>query len=571
MVLFYKFKTIFGKNFNFINYKIFTLNFIQVFIEIFSIAFLIPLIQYLNDKQSIENYNSLIINFFDVFIVGKSILEILIFLILIYSAKSILSLVINNSLLNCSRTLEHSLSENLLTGYINSPLKKIFNLNSSIFVRNICGETGDVVSRYMQFVNLITEIAILTLIIILCFFVNIIFSIIVVTLFIIISSFYYLFLKNYIRKIGQERLDNASFKIKIVNELSDNFEFIKLSNKFDIFLNYFKKVNFKYLSSIKRMSLISIFPRFFFEPVLILLLIFNYYSSVILGLENSKIIENLLIFLILSLRIIPSINRILNSLNKIRYGHATIEAIYEEVKNFKKKFKNYHSQNEIKKNFDVLKFNKMSFRFEKKEIDILKNINFKIYKDDIVGLIGQSGSGKSTFLKLLMGFYPPYKGKIFLDNIEMINSLDVWQNSIGYVPQKLLLLDESILFNITLDRNIDIKNNKHLKKIYEISLLSDFVSYSKLNKKIGERGAKISGGQAQRISIARALYNNPSTLILDEPTANLDRKTGIKILKNIKNHCKNNRIVIVTHNEKDLFICNKIFKIIDKKLKLYEK
>jgi len=218
-----------------------------------------------------------------------------------------------------------------------------------------------------------------------------------------------------------------------------------------------------------------------------------------------------------------------------------------------------------------LKFNNMSFRFEKKESDVLKNINFKIYKNDIVGLIGQSGSGKSTFLKLLMGFYPPYKGKIFLDNIEMINSLDVWQNSIGYVPQKLLLLDESILFNITLDRNIDIKNNKHLKKIFEISSLSDFVSYSKLNKKIGERGSKISGGQAQRISIARALYNNPSTLILDEPTANLDRKTGIKILKNIKNHCKNNRIVIVTHNEKDLFICNKIFKIIDKKLKLYEK
>ena len=298
MVLFYKFKTIFGKNFNFINYKIFTLNFIQVFIEIFSIAFLIPLIQYLNDKQSIENYHSLIINFFDVFIAGKSIIEILFFLILIYSAKSILLLVINNSLLNCSRSLEHSLSEDLLIGYINSPLKKIFNLNSSIIVRNICGETGDVVSRYMQFINLITEIVILTLIIILSFFVNVIFSIIVVTLFVFISSFYYLFLKNYIHKIGQERLDNASFKIKIVNELSDNFEFIKLSNKFSIFLDYFKKVNFKYLSSIKRMSLVNIFPRFFFEPVLLLLLIFNYYSSIILDLENSRIVENLLIFLI---------------------------------------------------------------------------------------------------------------------------------------------------------------------------------------------------------------------------------------------------------------------------------
>ena len=577
MSLFHKFQIIFGQNFNKINLNLFLLSFFQIIVELFSIAFLIPLIQYLNSPESINNYHELVISFFDLFIVNKSIPQILIFLIILYSFKTLILIFINNFLLNYSKYLQYFLARDLLVGYMSSPIKFILNRNSSVYVRNIYGETNDVVSRYMQFINLVLEISVLVLILILSFSINFLFTLSVLIIFSFLGSFYYFFLRNYIASLGKKKLETSSFKLKTINELFDNFEFIKLSGKISIFKDYFNKVNLIFLTSIKKISLIDRIPRFLFEPALIFFLLINYYSSLALNLSNSEILQNLLIFLVLCLRIIPSINRILSSSNKLRFGKYTINALYNEIISFKKyskkKFKETNLKNiSLNKNiFENILFKNVSFHFGKKDQIIFDKLNLKIGKRDRVALIGPSGTGKTTFLKLLLGFYSPTNGKIFLGKNNLSENNYFWQKSVGYVPQKTLLLDESILFNITLDRNAEVKNNKHLKKIFEISSLSDFVSYSNLKKKIGERGSKISGGQAQRISIARALYNNPTTLILDEPTANLDHKTGIKILKNIKNYLKNLRIIIVTHNEKDLFICNKIFKITNKKIKLNEK
>jgi ATP-binding cassette, subfamily B, bacterial PglK len=577
MSLFNKFQIIFGQNFRKINLKVFLVSLLQIIVELFSIAFLIPLIQYLSSPESIENYHELIIQFFNLFIINKSIPQILIFLIILYFVKTIILILINNFLLNYSKYLQYFLARDLLVGYMRSPINFILKRNSSVYVRNIYGETNDVVSRYMQFVNLVLELIILTLILVISFSINSLFTLSVMVIFSLLGSFYYFFLKNYIAKLGKQRLEASSYKLKTVNELFDNFEFIKLTGKFSVFSDFFNKINLIFLTSIKKISLIDRIPRFLFEPVLIFFLLVNYYSSVTLNLSNSQILQNLLIFLVLCLRIIPSINRILSSSNKLRFGKYTINAIYNEIVCFKKyskkNIKEINLDNTLSKKyiFENIFFKNVSFYFDKKDETIFEKINLKIGKKDKVAIVGPNGSGKTTLLKLLLGFYTPNNGKVFFGKKNLSVNRYLWQKTIGYVPQKTLLLDESILFNITLDRNVDIKDNKHLKKIFEISSLNDFVSYSNLKQKIGERGSKISGGQAQRISIARALYNKPTTLILDEPTANLDRNTGVKILKNIKNYFKNSRIIIVTHNEKDLFICNKIFKITDKKIKLYEK
>lgn len=571
MNLYQKFKIIFGFEFNKINPKILLLNFLQIIIEVLSVALLIPFIQYLGNKENIQFENYLINEFFQIFIYNKSIFEILILLLLIYSFKTLILLLINNSLLNCARNLEFFLSKNLLSSYVSSAYKKIANINTSILVRNIYNETGDVVSRYMQFINLITEVIILLLFIIISFYINFVFTLIVLIFFSFVAILYYFFLKNYLKKIGKDRLDNASHKIKLVNELFDNFEFIKLTQKFSIFLDYFNKVNLKYLSSIKNMSLVSVIPKYFFEPILIILLILNYISSSIMNLDNSKIIENLLIFLILSLRIIPSINRILSSLNKIKFGHYSIETIYKEIRKFKKSIKFVKSKK--RKLVGDLQLINVSFSYKNnnKIDDVFKKINITINDSDIIGIVGPSGSGKTTLLKLLMGFLVPTEGNITLNKKKIFYDLEKFQFNIGYVPQKTLLLDESILFNITFSRNTEYRSNKFLREIYKIAELDDFVKFSKLNRKIGELGSKISGGQAQRISIARAMYTNPSMLILDEPTANLDSKIGINILKNIKKYRNDMRIIIVTHKKEDLFLCNKVFKIVNKEIKSYEK
>ena len=169
----------------------------------FSIAFLIPLIQYLNSPESIKNYHELVIGFFDLFIVNKSIPQILIFLIILYSFKTLILIFINNFLLNYSKYLQYFLARDLLVGYMSSPIKFILKRNSSVYVRNIYGETNDVVSRYMQFINLILEISVLVLILIFFFIINFLFTLSVLIIFSFLGSFYY-FLRNYIASLGKK-------------------------------------------------------------------------------------------------------------------------------------------------------------------------------------------------------------------------------------------------------------------------------------------------------------------------------------------------------------------------------
>lgn len=567
MQIYKKFKLVFGKNFNQTNVVIFGLSFFQIIIELFSIALLVPLVHYLTDNTSISNYPEIVLIFFDLFIINKSISQILIFLIILYGIKSILLIFINNALLSASKSLQYHLANDLLNGYITSSVISLNNKNSSYFLRNIYSETGDVVSRYFQFINLVLETLILFSILILSFVINFLFTILVLVIFLSFAFCYFFFLKDYVSNLGKEKLDTSAYKLKTINELFDNFSFIKLTNKFPVFINYYNKVNSIFLSSMKKIALIDRLPRFFFEPALIFLLLINYFSSILMKLSNTEILQNLLIFLVLSLRIIPSVNRILASLNKLRFGTFTINTIYNEIKNFKSREKKIKKKSIKVFNFENLIFDKISFSFNKKDF-VFKDLNLKINKNDNIGIVGPSGSGKTTFLNLLLGFYPPLNGKIVLDNSNLSNMKYDWQKSIGYVPQKTLLLDESVLFNITLDNNSNFKKNLSLKKIYDICCLKDFVSFGNLEKKIiGERGSKISGGQAQRISIARALYINPSILILDEPSANLDQITAKKILNKLKKFYQDKCIVVVTHNKNDLLICNKVFKVVNKKLK----
>ena len=184
-------------------------------------------------------------------------------------------------------------------------------------------------------------------------------------------------------------------------------------------------------------------------------------------MSNSEILQNLLIFLVLCLRIIPSINRILSSSNKLRFGKYTINALYNEKINFEKYSNNKIKEKKYDQNiFENIFFKNVSFYFTEKEKIILSNLNLKIGKRDKIAVIGPSGSGKTTFLKLLLGFYAPTSGKILFGKNNLLENNYLWQKTIGYVPQKTLLLDESILFNITLDRNVELKNNKHLRRKY---------------------------------------------------------------------------------------------------------
>ena len=259
-------------------------------------------------------------------------------------------------------------------------------------------------------------------------------------------------------------------------------------------------------------------------------------------------------------RILPNFNEMFSSISTVKALEKnfidTQELIYLKT-NFQN-FTQHNTKLDFKKN---IRLKNVDFSFSGKKL-LLKDVNFEIKKNTILGIYGSTGSGKSTIVNLILGFYRPNKGNILIDDRELKND-DIlkWQENLSYVPQKVYLIDDTILSNITFEDDENKINFELLNKSIELAELKDFINMQKsgINHVIGEDAEKISGGQKQRIGIARAIYKNSNTLVLDESLNSLDNITKEKILGKLKSIKKT--IIMISHEKSDLEICDEIFEI----------
>ena len=284
-------------------------------------------------------------------------------------------------------------------------------------------------------------------------------------------------------------------------------------------------------------------------------------------LFQNKQIESVIVilgvFVAATFRILPSINRILSSLQNIKYYQSSIDVIFEELVN-------YTPISNLK--IEVFQSIEMKSRHSIKQLEfyylnsrrILKNINVVIHKGSTVGIIGQSGAGKSTLVNIISGLFKPSSGTIVIDEKFNIHSnVTSWQKLLGYVSQEVFLIDDSIINSVAfgvLPEEIDedlVKNSLLKAQLLDyVCELSDG-----LNTRVGERGVQLSGGQKQRLGIARALYRQPEILILDEATSALDIQTENEIMNSLENLKGSMTILIVTHRHVTLNICDSIYSI----------
>ena len=215
---------------------------------------------------------------------------------------------------------------------------------------------------------------------------------------------------------------------------------------------------------------------------------------------------------------------------------------------------------------DKIEFNKVSFNFINQNKKILDQISFKIKKNEKIGILGETGSGKSTLLNLIMGFLHPKNGNIFIDNSNLKNNFQTWQKLIGYVPQSIYILDDTLKKNITFQSDEKLIDFGLLEKSIENSGLSDFLKKqtNRYETILGERGSKISVGEILRIGLARAYYSKAKVFILDEFTSSLDIETENKLLDIINNIKKT--FVIVSHKQNSLKYCDRILRLKNSKI-----
>ena len=308
--------------------------------------------------------------------------------------------------------------------------------------------------------------------------------------------------------------------------------------------------------------MLNYFPRVVIETVTISAVCFSIIYMVNMEVDNSNIVATLGIFSAAAFRVFPSITRIIGNFNTIKAGLPSVDLLNYEIENNKILHDNHKNYDLVKFN-DSITFKNVTFKYPASNKKILNEVSFKIDKGSIVGISGDSGSGKSTLLTLLLGLIKPDSGEVLFDKVKTYENFENIRKNFGYVSQEVFLLDETIKYNVTLglqEKDID---RQRLKEVLDISNLSNFINSldNKEETQIGEKALKISGGQRQRLVLARALYNNPEIIILDEATSELDKKNEIEIFENILKKNKNKTMIIITHNKDLLKICDQIISI----------
>lgn len=432
--------------------------------------------------------------------------------------------------------------------------------NSSSLISTIVTKSKSVGEITFFLLGIIRSIVMLISITVMAVFLSS--KIFLVYFFLILVVFFlaYRLIKSKLKNLGKVV---ASENVKIVQSLQESYANIVLiivHNIENFFYNNFKKALFNLRKSEGDIVFLSGVPYilinfFFVASILILIYFFKESSPLFLPILSA--------WLLAIQKLFPSFNEIFSNLSTIKSLSQNFKDTEILLFNDSTEKRVVNSKEDVEFNYQI-QFKNVYFKYESSKDFVLENVNLSINKNSVVGILGKTGAGKSSLINLLVGFFLPSSGAIISD-LHTINIKNIfsWQKKISIVPQSVMLLDDTIEKNIIFNNSKDEKKlNTCIKAACLEKLAAEF--NQRTDNLIGENGKRISGGQKQRIGIARAIYRDTDILILDESFNNLDQKTKINILNNLKNLKKT--IIIISHDKSDLIICDTVLLIENKSI-----
>ena len=459
---------------------------------------------------------------------------------------------------------QYSISKRLVESYLHQPYSWFLNRHSADLGKTILSEVNQVIGGGMApLLDLVAKVIVTILIIFLLLIVDPKLALTVGLSFSITYIILYSFTRKYLRRIGKESLKNNQLRFTAVNEAFGAVKEIKVGGIEQTYLKRFSEPSKTYATNQAYLSLISQLPRFAIEAIAFggIMLLILYLMSQKGSFNNAIPIISLYVFA--GYRLMPALQGIYVNFNTISFVGPSLDALTDDFKNFKK-FNSTKDQVFLNINKAIILKN-IHYNYPNSSRTALHDINITIPAKATVGLIGSTGSGKTTTIDIILGLLEAQKGILAIDDKTITKkNLKSWQRSIGYVPQNIYLIDDTIAANIAFGVNAKHINQLAVEKASKIANLHEFV-VDELSQQyqtiIGERGVRLSGGQRQRIGIARALYFNPNLLIFDEATNSLDVQTEAEVMKAINKMQGVKTIIIIAHRLNILEACDEIIEI----------
>ena len=459
----------------------------------------------------------------------------------------------------------------MMHSYLSRPYSYHTTKSSSELLRNINQDTADFFGVIQAIVQLITEAMVVVALAAYLFIKDKSITCAVgVALLIVIFIFFKIY-KKYLLRMGEKNRYYEAQVTKWVQQSFGGIKEVKVMNKEEFFYSkYDEAFQGRVRSEYMYHTMVAI-PKPLIEAICMSALLGATGIKLMMGIGAGYLMPTISIFVVAAYRLLPSFNRITEYLGTIMYQKPAVSAIYKDLKEidaFSAQKKNEKNAEESKK-IDPLPFSEkiqidnLSFHYPNSDKLILDQVSFAIHKNTSVAFIGQSGAGKTTMADVILGVLEPTGGCIRLDKTEVEKHLDEWHRTIGYIPQNIYLMDDTIAANIAFGVPEDQVDQKKLQKAIERAQLSGVIEQlpDGVNTKVGERGVRFSGGQRQRIGIARALYNEPQILVLDEATSALDNETEQAVMESIDALHGEMTLIIIAHRLSTIKNCDEIYRI----------
>ncbi len=485
------------------------------------------------------------------------------FLVSVYLIKSLylafLALVQNRFIFD----IRVRVSEQLYATYLAQPWTFHLQRNSSRLIRNILGETNMLIqSALSPLMKLVTEGLLMVWLLVVLLLVEPVGAIAVAIVLGLAAGGFYGLIRNHVSKWGRVRQYHEGLRIQHLQQGLNGAKDVKLLGREREFLESYRRHNGEATRMVRNQTTLNQMPRLWLEFLAVVGLAVLVATMMLQGRQPDNVLPTLGLFAAVAFRMMPSVNKLVSALQSLRFGGATVDNIYAELQLPVAEPSDAEPEWPVELHRQI-RFHDVSFTYPGAHGPALHDVELEVRKGESVGLIGHSGSGKSTVVDLLLGILMPTRGSICVDGTDIRENLRNWQRQIGYVPQTIYLTDDTLRRNVAFGVAEDAIDDGAVLRALNAAQLDTLISSLSdgVDSVVGEHGVRLSGGQRQRIGIARALYHDPDVLVLDEATSALDTETEREVMDAVMALHGKKTVMIVAHRLTTVSRCDRIYRL----------
>lgn len=549
-------------------------------LETAGVSLLLPVVSAIMDEESFaaNEYVIMVMGWFGMSEVKTLVYLLLFALAFMYIFKNAFLIFLNYLQSRFVFKNRSQCSTNLLSLYLNKPYEFYLYAETSVIVQNLYNDMENSFNLLLQFMNMMAELIVTICLSVFLLIVDPKLMIVVVTLLGIVTLFILKSIKPRLRKAGDDVRTSLAGVYKWILQPVTGIKDVKVFDKSGYFVRRFYKYADDYATNLIKNNVFTGLPRLLIETIAIVGILAYIGVSMAAGIDSAKIVPLISAFALAAMRLLPSVNRVNTYIANIAYFEPALNNIskvidgetrqaFEQPLQFDLGGVADSNAKEIEINKEV-KLSGIEFAYPNTEVKLFDGADMVVPVGKSVGVMGPSGSGKTTIIDILLGLLKVQKGEITCDGVNIFDNYGSWLSKVGYIPQNIYMLDASIKENIAFGVPVDQIDEDRVWKVLEEAQMKEFVQSQPegINSQIGESGVRISGGQRQRLGIARALYHDPELLVFDEATSALDNDTETAIMEAVDALHGHKTMVIIAHRLRTIENCDIIYEVKDGKI-----